>query len=89
MRVCSADYTLHNFCVTAAQLYSLSSLTSVGLSVGLHRNYNFCINEGIFQPLAWVCRLRVWGWLGRELGDGMRWESGGICTIILTGWYSK
>jgi len=39
MRVCSADYTLHYLHVTAAQLYSLLPLTSVGLSVGLHRNY--------------------------------------------------
>jgi len=30
MRVCSADYILHYLHVTAAQLYSLSSLTSVG-----------------------------------------------------------
>ena len=39
MRVCSADYTLHYLHVTAAQLHSLPPLTSVGLSVGLHRNY--------------------------------------------------
>ena len=50
---------IHYLHVTAAQLYSLPPLTSVGLSVGLHRNYNFCINEGIFQSLEFGMRLQT------------------------------
>jgi len=46
MRVCSADYTIHYLHATAAQLYSLSPLTSVGLSVGLHRNYKLPYQSG-------------------------------------------
>ena len=46
MRVCSADYTVHYLHVTAAQLYSLSPLTPVGLSVGLHRNYKLPYQRG-------------------------------------------
>ena len=46
MRVCSADYTLHYLHVTAAQLHSLPPLTSVGLSVGLHRNYKLPYQRG-------------------------------------------
>jgi len=81
MRVCSADYILHYLHVTAAQLYSLSPLTSVGLSVGLHRNYELPYQQGFISAsmslLTQSLRLA-----GERAG---RWNEVGDMYHVLTG----
>jgi len=43
--LCISVY-IHYLRVAAAELYSLPALTSVGLSVGLHRNYKLPYQRG-------------------------------------------